>query len=188
MEDKKNTAGDNEKSSTSPKKDKNKYLNEISDMSFSSLVDYAIRKILIPYGKKAVLEILDAYFYSKATGPTITGPSEQKTDYNKAFLSSSTSVSTSLVAKSDVRNRSVYAYEEMTFERHEKASALLEALKATLKKYMVVKVSDFYEFLDMEVAPNDCNFGWTNLDEADIVVARDGFGYRLSLPRAKYLK
>lgn len=185
MEDKKNQSGDKEKSPEMSKKEKNNYLNEISNMSIGSLFDYAMRKILIPYGKKAILEILEAFFYSKTNGSTIVGPSEQKTSYNSMF-SSSTSTSTSIVPKNDVRNRSVYAYEDIVFERYEKAEGLLNALRGTIEKFHRVKVSDFYEFLDMEIAPNDYSFGWTDLNGADVVGTKGG--YRLSLPRAVFLK
>lgn len=185
MEEKKNQAGDHEKTPALPKKDRNNYLNEISKMSMGSLVDYAIRKILIPYGKKAILDILNAYFYSKTNESSITGPSEPNTSYNNMFSSLSTT-STSIVPKSDVRSRPVYAYEDIIFERYEKAEGLLNALRGTLKNFNRVKVSDFYEFLDMEVAPNDYSFGWTNLDGAEVIGVKGG--YRISLPRAIYLK
>lgn len=167
---------------TSQKKEKTSLLSEISTMDGKSLLDYAVRKVLIPYGKKAIIEILQTYFNTKA--PPSSGQT-QKESYNDYFIDKSGNET-----PKNSWNRSVYYYENITFDRFDKASAVLSSLRQTLTMYGKVKVSDFYELADIPVTANDYSYGWTNLDGSDIVGGRgkSGLEYQLILPKAVFLK
>lgn len=164
-----------------PQKRKNIFLSEISSMDGKQLFDYAVRKVIIPYGKKAVIEILSTYFNTKAPPTASSQTVSQKESYNDYYVDKTVSET-----PRSSYTRSVYDYEKIVFNRYEDAEAVLSSLKQTLAIYKRVKVADLYELTDKSVMQIDYTYGWKNLDGADIAGGKgsSGLGYQLVLPRA----
>lgn len=188
MLDSKKETGADKGAAPAPKKERTGLLKEISAMDGQQLLDYAVKKVLIPYGKKAILEILSTYFNTK-TSPTPTGSSIGSTDTYYADKTASTVQSyqsTSLSAAT----RSVYDYEKIEYERYEEAERILNSLLETLARYGRVRVSELYELSGAQPVPNDFAWGWKSLEGAAVVTVSGvkGMAYKISVPRPTILK
>lgn len=73
-------------------------------------------------------------------------------------------------------------YDEIVYPTRGDADAVLNALDNTIRKYGIAKVSDLYDFSDIQGSYTDNNYGWTDLSYAEVVRNRDG--YSLKLPKA----
>ena len=85
--------------------------------------------------------------------------------------------------------------DELIFDTRGKAVNLLNSMRAIINEYGVISVARMYDFLYDEdefgnkrpiVAPSTYNnYGWYNLDAADVILTRSG--YLLKLPPTKCL-
>lgn len=183
--DEKTSAAAEKNAAPAPKEKKNKksYLSEISSMTMDSLIDYSIRMVLIPYAKKAVIEILTKYLDTKSSPQPDS--SSKKESYSEYYVDK-----TSTEVSKNSYTRSVYSYDTVIFDNYNKAESILNTMKETMKLYNRVKVADFYELAGMDVTPNDHSYGWLSLDGVDIARGKgqNGLGFQIMLPRAVYLK
>lgn len=83
------------------------------------------------------------------------------------------------------RQKSTGNYEDLVVASMADAQALLASMVDYLEQYGLVAVGDLYEFANIECAPSDNAFGWTDLSAARIVPGRGGF--ILELPRPSLL-
>lgn len=115
-------------------------------------------------------------------GPSAGPVSSLKTSYNRisqeAGMDPGRTVSQSSAARHD--------FSEIVLEDRAEALEVLEYLMARLEMYKTVTVGDFYDAIGTTGGFVDRNWGWKNLDSADIRQTRDG--YIFDLPRAINLR
>lgn len=79
-------------------------------------------------------------------------------------------------------SNSVYAYEALYFEEFEYADTILNDMKEEVSSSGYVTVFDMYQFAGTECNSTDMNYGWYNLNDANVIMVPDG-RYKLALPR-----
>lgn len=83
-------------------------------------------------------------------------------------------------SKSDERNSPVY--EDLIFDRHADAKAVLDGLSDILDEYQVVTVADMLELAGENPHYTDRDYGWFKLGRAEILGTRDGYILRMPRP------
>lgn len=81
---------------------------------------------------------------------------------------------------------SYYEYDMKPFRTQSEAEKALNDLHAIMMKYGVVTLLDFNERVGNETNPTQANYGWTNINSADIRRVRDG--WLVEMPSAKPIK
>lgn len=87
----------------------------------------------------------------------------------------------------DSARRATFDFSDIEFDSRTDAADVLDALEDTIEMYDVASVSDLYEFAGITPRPTDNNYGWSNVNTAQIVLKRNGT-YILSMPRPKSLR
>ena len=182
MEENKNLQKQGADKSAAPKKERPKLMQEISAMDGGQLWDYALKKVIIPYTKKAIIEILNTYFFnskSVTSGTSKTSVEEPYKDYTTP----------SSVQSSSLSSRSVFDYEKISYDRYDEAESVLNDMRETLARYGRVRVSEMWELSKKSPSPNDYRWGWKSLEGASVVTlnGEKGIVYKISLPKAIYL-
>ena len=76
-----------------------------------------------------------------------------------------------------------YDYDDIIFPEYSDAKDVLDRMYELLATYRVVRVADYYDLAGVSERPyTDNHYGWTSLNNADIMDVRGG--YIIKLPRA----
>ena len=75
-----------------------------------------------------------------------------------------------------------YQFDDITVESRIEGQTVLEEMYTMLQRYKTVSVSDLYEMVGLTAEHTDEKWGWTDLQETEIVRQRDG-RYLISLPK-----
>ncbi len=148
---------------------------------------YVVKDLVIPYSKKLIWEIL-----SNAISMTLFGEesrtvsSQSRKKNTKSRVSYSKYYDEEDEPRRQVRRRSVYSYDDIKFEDRGEAQEILLAMEDILDRYGMTRVSDMYDLANMTPNNTDYNYGWFNLNKAEVI--RDGRSYIIDLPQAVPLK
>lgn len=151
----------------------------ISPMTGSELLDYALYKVIIPYGKKAIMDILDRFFNTSPSSSSSPAATVDRTSYSSVFAAKS-------VQTTALSVRNVYDYENLTFKTYQDAEKALGYLKETIDIYHIALVSALYEYCNIQPSPIDFKYGWVSMDGAEVyrIPGGDGSSCGLRLPKA----
>jgi hypothetical protein len=83
-------------------------------------------------------------------------------------------------------DRARHNFGEVRLDDRAEAVEVIEAMLMRLDRYKVVSVTDLYDLVGVTGSYADRNWGWTNLDDADIRQSRGG--WLLDLPRPEPLR
>ena len=75
-----------------------------------------------------------------------------------------------------------YQYDEVEFDDVSDAKDALEGMREVIDTYKWCSVGDYYDLLGFDGTSTDGDYGWNNLNNADIVVTGNG-KYKLKLPK-----
>ncbi len=155
--------------------------------------DFVVTDVLAPAMRNLIYDII-----VKGAGRTIFGANQIYRGGSRSGVNSSGPVSSLKTAYHRVSNeadpgRSIsqasaarHDFSDIVLEDRIEAIQVLEYLQARLDTYGSVTVGDFYDALGTTGGFVDRNWGWTNLNSADIRQVRDG--YIFDLPRAANLR
>ena len=154
--------------------------------------DYIIFDVLIPSAKQSLLDMIIGAV-SQTLGIPVGRNGRRTNGYSGTSIADTgerpyRNYATS--RQSTVRSRDRIRYDrfrvtDIVFEYREDAVSLLEQMMDICDSYGWFSVFDFYDKAGITEG-NDYtnrNYGWTNVDGADIVF--DGSGYIINLPRAR---
>jgi hypothetical protein len=79
------------------------------------------------------------------------------------------------------RPRTVFDYDDIVFATRGDAEIVLNELRLTLREYGLVRVSDLYDLAGKSWSYTYRDYGWTNLERAEVVGVRGG--YIIDFPR-----
>lgn len=80
------------------------------------------------------------------------------------------------------RSRSGFDYDELVLETRGEAQAVLNAMDNMMDEYKIVSVADMYDLIGETCPYTAYKYGWTNIRNAEIVRAHDG--YIIRMPKA----
>ena len=76
-------------------------------------------------------------------------------------------------------------WDDIIFESRKEAMKALDEMKDILDKYGFVTVADIHHIAGIDTTYRSNKYGWTNLNNAEIVRVR--MGYKINLPKPKSL-
>lgn len=151
----------------------------------SNVGNFILMDVIVPSIKKAFYEgitgALDMLLYGGRGGggkrPTADKVSYR--DYNGVSRRDERSYNTT-------RTASGYSYDDIIVDTRGEAEAVLMRLDEVMETYEQVRVADLYDLVGITGNYTDNNYGWTNIQNAQVVRVRDG--YKIKMPRAIPLK
>lgn len=148
----------------------------------SSVKSYVLSDVIIPATKKLIFDIvrdgIEMFLYGTTGGK---GRSSDRfggnyVSYNK------------ISANRDRRpgetsyGRGGFDYDDILFETRGDAEAVREQMMEVIERYGFVTIADMYDMAQLTAPYTSNKYGWTNIRNAEVVRARDGF--IIKLPRA----
>lgn len=153
---------------------KKKILDTIIGEDIPDVKDHIIWEVIIPSIGDTIKNLLISVVESTFNG------SPSKHHSNGSYISYN-SISSSSTRATD-RTRSMYDYDEIIFDNRGEAEEVLQQLRYSIKRYGYVSILDYYDMVGVRTRPSDANYGWINLNAAN--VERVNGGYLLRLPKA----
>lgn len=138
---------------------------------------YLFSDIVIPTIKKAITETVDMILYG--------GSRNRKSNISRVSYRSYYDEPRSRDI-SDSRALTMYNYDDIILESRGEAEEVLSQMNDLIDTYKIASVADLYDLVGLTGNYTDNKYGWTNLRNAEVVRARDG--YMLKLPKALPLK
>lgn len=163
----------------------------------SDLKEYIIKDLVIPTIKDAICDGVSNGLSLLLYGERYYGSTRRDRDRGRRYNYSS-QYSYRRDRDRDDRRRdrdrddrrsshNAYDFELIECETKSEALDILDQMDNILREYESVSIADMYDLAGVSRNPEDCNYGWTNLDHATIEKTRDNF-YIIQMPRAKSLK
>ena len=160
-----------------------KFANAFFSEDISNVKSYIFTEVIIPAAKKTISDIvtngIDMILYGEA-GRTKKTSNASKISYREYYDRPSRRFE-------EPRARSVFNYDDITFDNKADASDVLSRMYELIDLYGEVSVADMYDMAGITAPHTFNNYGWTRLSTADIVRLRDG-GWGINLPNAKPLR
>lgn len=156
---------------------------KFADIFISADVDnvksYLVNEMLVPTVKRAILGALDMVLNGGTTDYGRSNSTRPKVSYSSYY--------------DDPRDRdnrpraqSRLDYDDIVFPNRGDAEAVLREMRAIISRYRIIAVADLYDLAGIAPPYTSNRYGWTNLDNAEVIRVRDGngYGYIIKLPRA----
>ena len=157
----------------------NKFVGEFISDDAKNVKSYILGDVIIPTIKKVLYDIVtdgaDIILYGETKrnkrGPTdrISYRSYYEDRYSRPRIETQT-----------IRNS--YSYDDIIFSTRSDAEGVLDRMDELIARYGLVRVADLYDLAGLTGNPTDNAYGWTNINSAEIIRARDGF--MIKMPRA----
>ena len=152
------------------------------------LVRYLVKDVAVPKMKDLASDLIDKgskrIIYGKGN---VRSTSSGGVVYNYNGISKS-SVSTSSRSTTVALTQPQDGYDDKSIVLSDRVDAekLLNSLRDRIAEFGVASVSNLYQYMGRPTTFTDRNWGWDNLDSADIVSVKEG--WLLKLPKAKSLR
>lgn len=163
---------------TKKKSEAHKLLDIFLPEDIASVKSRIIYDILVPAAKRFISDSVDAILYPGGSGP------RRKTAASRISYAGFYRGEDDRRADPPSRVRTGFDYEEIVFENHADAEAVLSAMQDAIDQYGTVSVADLYDIAEVSTTNYAANkYGWTDIHNAEPIRLREG-GYALKLPRA----
>lgn len=141
---------------------------------------YVFGEVLIPAIKKAISDIvtdgIDIILYGESKRGNRRSTAD-KVSYRNYYDRDNAG---SARGGSSVGSR--YSYDDIVLNTRGEAEDVLDRMFELMDSYGLVRVADLYDLVGITGSFTDNKYGWTNLKDACVIRARDG--YMIKLPRA----
>ncbi len=151
-----------------------------------SIAEYIILDVLVPAAKQTFKSMvdngLDMLLFKNSPRVNTSLPANRvsyRSYYDAARSNNYVGYSNSSYARPKVAG---YGYDEVVFGNRGDAEAVLYRMSEILEEYPRVTVADYLELSGRSSNYTDNNYGWTNLNTAQIIRLTNG-GYCIDLPR-----
>ena len=158
-----------------------------------SVMDYVVMDVLIPAAKDTMVDAVTQGFerlvFGEARSTTRRAAVSRRSNqgyvsYNRIGGSSAVRAA---APKDEYRPtisrgaRSNHDFDEVVIPTRAEAEQVLDRLDDVVKKYDSATVADFYDLVGITGEYTDNKWGWSNLQSARVIRARDG--YLIDLPK-----
>lgn len=165
---------------TKKKSDIHKLTDIFISEDVKNVKSYVLMDVLVPAIKKAISDIVrdgvDMILYGDSGRSSKRGTNAGYVSY-RDYSSRRDSD-----RFSDNRVSTGYSYDDIVFETKGDAEDVLTGLDDLIASYTVASVADLYDLIGKSCNYTDNKYGWTNLRNAEVIRARDG--WKIKLPRA----
>lgn len=150
------------------------------------LTRYLINDVAIPKLKDLLIDLIEKgsrrIVYGKTATKATSGNIINIRNYSAASTQSVSTTQTSIA----VQESAAFDESSVILKTRSDAEAVLNSLKGRIAEFNVASVSDLYRLIGRSTSFTDRNWGWSNLDRAEIVSVRDG--WLLKLPKSTSLR
>lgn len=143
----------------------------------SNVKEYIVRDVVVPAIKKTIYDVLVGGVDMIFNGGR--GQSTRTTGRTASYVSYDRFSSRREEPHATVTRR--VGYEDVVLKTRVDAEKLLHQLDGVMETYKMVTVADLYDLVGEDATPQDQNYGWTNIRNADIIPVRGG--YLLKMPK-----
>lgn len=162
-----------------------------------SVGQYVVMDVIVPSAKNLISDALttavERFFFGDGRGQVRRGSGSSYgpyTPYNRASTSSRSAGAppwrTDDRREMSPRGRATHDFREVLIDNRQEAGMVLDALLEMIQMYDVATVADYYDACNISPEFTDRQWGWTNLDAAEII--RDRGGYLIRMPNPISLK
>ena len=165
-----------------------KFSNVFLSDSVNDVKSYVIFDVILPGIRDLMYSMItngtDMLIYGHSRHSAVSKRGTDRENYSKISRGNNIGRSSEPV-RGNPRNR--YSYNDIIFDSRADAREVLDCMHEVLDRFGIVSVADFYELSHAEECSTytDNKYGWTNLDNAEVVRDRDGF--RIMLPKVDIL-
>lgn len=140
-----------------------------------NIKSYIISDVLIPTIKNAISDTIDMFLFGEH-GRRRKSSTSSKISYRDYYerKDDRSNSRTTLI-------RSGYSYDEIILDSRGEAEDVLTRMDELLENYGMVSVADLYDLVGVSGNYTDNNYGWFNINNAEVVRVSDG--YLLKLPK-----
>lgn len=140
---------------------------------------YVFGEVLIPAIKKAISDIvtdgIDIILYGESRKGSRRS-SVDKVSYRNYYDRDARP------SRMSSTSSSIYSCDDIILDSRGEAEEVLRSLDEIMSTYRLVRVADLYDLVGITAPPTANGYGWTNIRNAEVVRARDG--YMIKMPRA----
>ena len=148
-----------------------------------SVKSYVWTDVLVPAFKKTLYDAFTNGLDMLLNGAT--GRSYKKG--SSGFVSYSDFSKREGNSPSEPKTRTRFSYDDIAFESRGEAEEVLTRMDEILATYKQVSIADMYDLAGISCPYTYNDYGWTNINNAEIVRTRDG-DYIIKLPRVTPIK
>lgn len=160
----------------------------IFEEDIKDVKQFVINEIVKPSVKKLIADI----FHNGVDMSMFGTPYGQRPGQNSK-ASKVSYVSYSSFAKPQGQQQYAYqrqtgrSYDDVSVPTLSEAKTIADRMVELLETYQMASVADYYELCGVNSEFTDCNYGWTDLHDMEIVRDRDG-SYIIKMPKAVVIR
>ena len=161
-----------------------KMLEMMIDEDLPSLKKYVVVNVLLPRIGKVLLDIFGLGQNTPVPPVDVSG----KTDYNKISSQEVRVVGSSNMTqpyKDEVSKR--YSFKQLGYGSQREAQDVLDQLRDDIQRYKMATLLHYYEYSDIDTESTENNYGWKNLDNAEVYFDRTSMLWIIKLPKVQLL-
>lgn len=153
----------------------------LPEEGLAGIKDHILMDVVIPTIKKIISDTVETVLYG-ATGIAPRNNSNKlKTSYSGYYNRREEEERYGRPITSS-RTTNTYSYEDIILETRGQALNVIACMEEIIDQYECVSIADLYEMVDLTGNYTDNNYGWLDIQGAQVIQLRRG-GYALKLPR-----
>lgn len=165
-----------------------KFMNSIVADDANNVGEYILLEVIIPATKNLLLDMVtqtgERVLFGTSRGRIRRSPvgSSLRDQFNYNGVSSRDREPRRMMSR---EGRARHDFQEIVLETFTDAEEVVDALVARIVRYGVVSVADLYDLVGVSGSYTDRNWGWTNLETANVRQVPGGF--LLDLPQPEQI-
>lgn len=159
-------------------------LSSMIDEDLPGLKKYVIMDVIFPRIGKMLIDIFNL---GPGTTPKPVTDSSGRTDYTSPQQVRVIGSSNMVQPYKDETVTKRYAFKQLGYASQREAMEVLDQLKDDIRNYKMATLLHYYEYSDVATEPTENNYGWKNLDNAEIYFDRTSMMWVIKLPKVQLL-
>lgn len=143
--------------------------------------DHIIMDVVVPTIKKIISDTVETFLYGATGVAPRNGNGKSKTSYG-AYYNRKEEEERYARPVGSSRMVNTYSHEDIILETRGQALSVIACMEEIIDQYECVSIADLYEMVDLTGNYTDNNYGWLDLQGAQVIQLRRG-GYALKLPK-----
>lgn len=153
----------------------------LPEEGLNGIKDHIIMDVVIPTIKKIISDTVETILYGATGIAPRNGNNKPKTSYSGYYNRREEEERYSRPVGSS-RMVNTYSHEDIILETRGQALSVIACMEEIIDQYECVSIADLYEMVDLTGNYTDNNYGWLDLQGAQVIQLRRG-GYALKLPK-----
>lgn len=160
-----------------------KILDAIVSEDVQNLKKYVVMNVIIPRLGKMVID----FFNLGSNTPVPTPDSDGRIDYTSPQKVRVVGSSNMVQPYKDETVSKKYEFKRLGYNYQRQAQDVLDQLREDIREYKMATLLHYYEYSDVETESTENNYGWKNLDDAEVYYDRVSQMWVIKLPKVQLL-